>query len=248
MTHLRTTVGLTAVAAGAWTLLAAGAVAMPDSGVGLGAYLVAWSVTMAAMMLPSIAPLAGAHRRMTAADPPGRRALRSAALAVGYLTAWALVGLAAFFVAWQSDALGERSPGTAVWLATVGLVTAGAYQFSPVKDACLRRCRSPFVVLLQLAGVRGAGGDLAIGLRQGAWCAGCCWALMAAMVLAGAMSVAWMAIIAVVVVVEKTWRRGPALARVAGTVLLLLALATILVPGLASPLAPGSMEMMESRP
>jgi predicted metal-binding membrane protein len=99
------------------------------------------------------------------------------------------------------------------------LVGAGIYQFTPLKNACLRRCRNPadFLVTHWHAGSTGA---LRLGVEHGAYCVGCCWTLMAVLVLVGAMALAWVAVIALAVAAEKLLPEGQALARVVGIALL----------------------------
>ena len=112
------------------------------------------------------------------------------------------------------------------------LVAAAAYELTPLKDICLRTCRSPLGSLLSSwrGGLRGAA---SMGVKNGAWCVGCCWALMASLFALGVMSVAWMAFVAGLIAAEKVlpWRRVATL----GTAAVLLALGVLLL------VAPGSV-------
>ncbi len=164
------------------------------------AFLVAWAVMMAAMMLPSAAPLVlvyGSRGR-------GR-------LVFGYLLVWAAIGVPVYAIARAVDLMDV--PAAAV--ATV-LAGAGAYQFTPLKGVCLRACRSP----LDFIAVRWGRGALRLGIAHGAYCVGCCWALMAVLVAAAAMSVAIAGVIAAVVFAEKVLPGGEWTARAVGCALL----------------------------
>jgi predicted metal-binding membrane protein len=169
-------------------------------------FLGGWTVMMAAMMLPSVGPLAIVYRRSS------RDAAATAALASGYLLVWVATGLAALLVVRVVDVemLSPQAVGAVVAL-------AGAYQLTLPKAACLRRCRSPFDFLMQRwrSGRRGAVG---LGLEHGLHCVGCCWGLMAVLVVAAAMAPAWAALIALIVFVEKVVPRGDVAARVLGVV------------------------------
>jgi predicted metal-binding membrane protein len=193
---------LAGVAGASWVLLFAMGDEMP---MGAGLWLGAWTVMMAAMMLPSAAPLVLLY---------GRRSdtLASTLLMAGYLLTWAFVGLAAYAVDMRLP-----DPGNGVVAAV--LIAAGIYQFTPLKSACLRRCRSPvdFLVTHWQAGRLGA---LRIGLEHGAYCVGCCWALMAVLVVAGAMGLVWVVAIAAAFAAERLLPGGPWLGRVGGIALL----------------------------
>ena len=173
---------LAAVAAGAWALLLVGHGEMQMSA---APFLVGWTVMMAAMMLPSVGPLAIVFRRSS------HDSAATAALATGYLFAWVATGLIALAVVRAVDVemLSPLAVGAIVALAC-------AYQLTPLKAACLRRCRSPFDFLMQRRGHRGA---VRLGLEHGLYCVGCCWGLMAVLVGAAAMAPAWAALIALIV-------------------------------------------------
>ena len=194
---------LAVVAAAAWALLLAGHGEMQMSAV---PFLVGWTVMMAAMMLPSVGPLAIVYYRSS------RDHAASAALAIGYLVAWVATGFAALAVVRAVDVemLSPRAVGTIVAL-------AGAYQLTPLKAACLRRCRTPFDFLMQ-RWRRGRRGAVRLGLEHGFYCVGCCWGLMAVLVGAATMAPAWAALIALIVFVEKVLPRGVVAARALGVV------------------------------
>jgi predicted metal-binding membrane protein len=162
---------------------------------------------MAAMMFPSVAPTVALFSRMTK-----RRSRLSAPLFVaGYLITWAGAGLVAFALAAVSgrlwgDALAWDRAGR--WVAGTVLVLAAVYELTPLKDVCLGKCRSPLGLLLG-SWRDGHGGAVRMGVTNGAWCVGCCWALMASLFALGVMSIIWMAFVAGLIAVEKTlpWRR-----------------------------------------
>jgi predicted metal-binding membrane protein len=174
---------------------------------GFGWFLGVWVVMMAAMMLPSVAPTVALYSRMTRQ----RSRLSPIAFVGGYLLTWTAAGVVAYGVgAAVTHALGDRlSWGNAGRpLAGATLLLAAAYELTPLKDVCLGKCRSPLGALLGSwrDGVRGAA---RMGTRNGAWCLGCCWALMASLFALGVMSIAWMAFVAALIAAQKTlpWRR-----------------------------------------
>ncbi|MCZ2860288.1 DUF2182 domain-containing protein [Blastococcus sp. VKM Ac-2987] len=180
----------------------------PWTGLGtLGWFLVLWVVMMAAMMFPSVAPTIALYSRMT-----GRRSPLSPLLFTGgYLATWAGAGLFAYALA----VILGRVPGDLLawdragrWIAGGTLVIAAAYEMTPLKDVCLGKCRSPLGFLLG-AWRDGRRGAFLMGAKNGAWCVGCCWALMASLFALGVMSIVWMALVAGLIAVEKTlpWRR-----------------------------------------
>ena len=132
------------------------------------------------------------------------------------------------------------------WVAAATLVVAAVYELTPIKDVCLGKCRSPLGMLLG-SWRDGRSGALGMGVRNGAWCVGCCWALMASFFALGIMSVVWMAVVAGLIALEKTLPRRrvatyTATAALLGLGVLLLA-APHTVPGLKIPTS-GSMSQM----
>jgi predicted metal-binding membrane protein len=210
----------------------------PWTGLGtLGWFLAVWVVMMAAMMFPSVAPTVALYSRMTRERSP----LSPLLFAAGYLVTWGGAGVLAFTIAAAGGGIGgdvlswDRAGR---WVAGATLVLAAGYELTPLKDVCLGKCRSPLGFLL---GSWRAGwfGALRMGAKNGAWCVGCCWALMASFFALGIMSIAWMAFVAGLIAVEKTlpWRRvatyGTAAVLFSLGVLLLAAPDTI--PGLTIP-------------
>jgi predicted metal-binding membrane protein len=210
----------------------------PWTGLGtFGWFLGVWMVMMTAMMLPSAIPAVSLYTRL-ARD---RTALAALFFISGYLAVWATVGLVAFAVAGAGSHLADDvlawSRGGR-WLAGAALLCAAAYQLTPLKEACLARCRTPLGLLLG-SWRPGRLGGFRLGLANGAWCAGCCWALMTCLFALGVMSIAWTALVAGLITLEKTlpWPRvatGTTAMLLAGLGVLLLA-APDAVPGLALP-------------
>ena len=194
-----------------------------------GWFLAVWVVMMAAMMFPSVAPTVALYARMS------RSRTLPVAFTSGYLATWAVAGVLAFLVALTAT---RAARGALSWdnagqrLAGVTLLMAAGYELTPLKDVCLGKCRSPLGALL---GSWRAGwpGAFRMGLGNGAWCVGCCWALMASLFALGVMSVTWMGVVAALIATEKTipWRR----AATYGTTIVLLALGTTML------LAPGAL-------
>jgi predicted metal-binding membrane protein len=203
----------------------------------LGWFLGVWVVMMAAMMLPSVAPTVALYSRLRRAASP----LSPWLFAGGYLLTWAGAGLFAYGIgATAHAALGETLgwDGSGRTIAGATLILAAAYELTPLKDVCLGHCRSPLGALLG-SWRDGRLGAVRMGVRNGAWCVGCCCALMASLFALGVMSVTWMALVAGIIAVEKTvpWRRGVTYAT-AGLLLglgLLLLAAPEAVPGLTTP-------------
>jgi predicted metal-binding membrane protein len=193
-------------------------------------FLVAWTVMMAAMMLPSIVPFTiGISRLMRARGGP-RAGLP--VLTVGYFLVW--IGIGA--VAYALLAVFERVPGTRDTAPRVGaavLVVAGVYQLTPLKRVCLRHCRSPVLLVMQhgSSALASRAGAFRVGLVHGGYCLGCCWALMTILLAAGAMSLTWMALIAALIAVEKLSRRAELVSWILGGLLVAAGLALLVSPG-----------------
>ena len=186
----------------------------------LGAFLVAWQLMIAAMMLPSSLPLV----RLFAAASRGQRrpGTAMAAFLGGYAVVWSAFGALAL----GFDLGVHRAVDASGWLSEhdwlIGgsvLALAGGFQFTPLKDACLESCRAPAQFMLRHY-QRGAGAGFRLGARHGAFCVGCCWALMLVMFAAGAASLVWMALLTGVMVHEKTRPMGRRAVPVTGLALL----------------------------
>jgi predicted metal-binding membrane protein len=213
-----------------------------------------WAVMMAAMMLPSLVPMAGAYARQArrgSADVTPRSLLGTTLFTAGYLLTWVLVGLAAWVIfravrSLDLSFLGWDDGGR--YVAGGVIAFAALYELTPLKRTCLRHCRDR--ELLAADWREGASGALRMGLDQGAYCVGSSWALMAALFALGVMSITWMVVIAALIVLEKTlpWRERAE----AVTVVVLLALAIGVafvpgqLPGLTVPDSSSAMQAMDS--
>ncbi len=223
------------IAALGWLYLYLAPMPMPGTGsVWSPAYLLLslamWFLMMVAMMTPAVAPVVLLFDRVMHRDEPGwhRRTLQFLA---GYLLAWsgfsavATVAQAALIGTGLTDAMGMAGSR---WLAAGLLLLVAAYQWSPIKSACLEHCHSPLGFIVRRR--RGPWRDLRAGLSHGAWCIGCCGALMLLLFVGGVMNLAWVAAITVLVTIEKLvpW---PQQARVLiGVAALLGAAAFALIP------------------
>jgi predicted metal-binding membrane protein len=208
-------------------------------GLGLPAFVGMWTLMMAAMMLPSVAPVASMYQRSVRSH----RMVRLAGFTTGYLLAWAGAGMPAFFLTASAARLVSSHPRWATAAAAVVFAGCGVYQFTPPKSRCLKHCRSPLSLLLHYGAYRGALRDVRAGAHHGWYCLGCCWALMALFVVLGVMNVAAMVVLAAVVLVEKLSVHGEVLARAAGVAALAFAVAVIWMPTLAPGLH-GTNQMM----
>jgi predicted metal-binding membrane protein len=203
-------------------------------GLALPAFLAIWVVMMAAMMFPSVAPVAIMWVKSIRGLSSGAlRAWRMTSFTAGYLLAWAAFGVFAFAVLTVVDRVLGVHPSAGRWIGAGVFAVAGVYQLTPLKDVCLRHCRSPIGQLLHYGGFRGPAKDLRVGGHHGLFCVGCCWGLMIVLVAVGVMNVGVMVALAAVIGLEKMWRRGELLARVVGGVFLVLAVAVLFFPGLA---------------
>jgi predicted metal-binding membrane protein len=171
-----------------------------------------WAAMTVAMMLPAAAPAILSHAGAVAGAGARASLRQTGAFVAGYLAVWWAFGVLATALQWLLASSARHlpaTPATATALAGCLLVLAGLYQFSPVKRRCLAHCR----------GRAGARGVRQSGLRHGLHCLGCCWALMALMLLGGAMSIGWTAALAAVMLAEKALPGGQYLGRAAGIVL-----------------------------
>lgn len=190
-----------------------------------------WAVMMAAMMLPSAAPMILLHATLARRRRErGGPAAESGAFAAGYLVVWAAFSLAAAALQFgleQAALLSPMMETSSIALAGAVLIAAGLYQWTPLKQACLRHCRSPldFIMLHWRPGALGA---FLMGLRHGAVCVGCCWLLMLLLFIGGVMNLAWIAGIALFVLVEKLSPAGHWIGRGAGVLLVAWGGATLL--------------------
>ena len=221
----------------------------------LGWYVGVWVTMMAAMMLPSAAPMVLVFARMArsrARDAGAGASAHAATIAfvAGYLVVWTAFGLVAYAVfrglraldlgLLRWDAQGPLVAGAAV-------AAAGLYELTPLKRVCLRHCRSPFHFVAH-AWRPGATGALRLGVVHGGYCVGCCLGLMVILFALGVMSVLWMAVVAAVIFVQKVLPLGAATRGGLAVVLvglgIWIAAAPGSVPGLRQPDAAAGMSMM----
>jgi len=217
----------------------------PWTGLGtFGWFLGIWVVMMAAMMFPSVAPTIALYSRMST-----KSRLKPLVFTAGYLLTWGGAGVVAFVI---GTAASHTAGGVLAWedagrpIAGATLIVAAVYELTPLKNVCLGKCRSPLGTLLG-SWRDGWSGALRMGAKNGAWCVGCCWALMASLFALGVMSVTWMAVVAGLIATEKIlpWRRTATY----GTALVLFALGVLVLvdpgalPGLTLP-GQDSMPMM----
>jgi len=227
---------------------------------GLGWYVGIWTTMMAAMMLPSALPMVVLFSRVSR-----ERARRGFAELVpswlfvaGYLAVWTAYGLVAYgiyraVIAAGTEWLAWDRAGP--YVAGAALAAAGLYELTPLKDVCLRHCRSPLHFLLH-DWRKGRLGAFRMGAEHGAFCVGCCWGLMLALFALGVMSLFWMAVVAAVILAEKLAPAGDRLTRLFAVALIALgvwvAAAPASVPGLVEPNSHGAdlarMKMMHMKP
>ena len=196
-------------------------------------FLVTWVVMMVAMMFPSVAPMTLAFAAVTRSRGEGY--LPTAMFVLGYILVWTASGLVPLGVQQAVNQIWMSPPS---WLPRVGgavIILAGIYQFTPLKDTCLRACRSPLGFIMTHnfgSGLPGAGRS---GASHGFYCLGCCWALMAVLAVIGLMNIAWMAVIAAVFFIEKNVHRGDLLPRAVGVACMVGGLAVLVSPSLLVP-------------
>jgi predicted metal-binding membrane protein len=247
--RLTTAGALLALAAVAWWLTVRRAAGMSDMVSGLAqvggavsfdmaapVFLAMWVTMMVAMMFPTIAPIVLLHRMVMRRQNAG--GTPTATFVAGYLLVWTAVGVVPLVALLG---FGELRDGGA-WvdrLAGGVLVVAGAYQFTRWKALCQKACRSPLTFLSTHDFGSGLSGTLRAGVSHGLYCLGCCWALMAVLLVVGIMNLLWMAAIAAVFLAEKNWRYGDRLSKIAGTALVVYGIAAMVKPSWL----PGGMPM-----
>ncbi len=188
----------------------------------LGLFLM-WAIMMAAMMLPTAAPMILAYTRMQASDRSrGASWWPVAAFSGGYVIAWAGFSMAAAVLQAGLTSLAFMSPmmmKITVPLAGGTLIIAGLYQFSSLKQSCLRQCRTPMSFLMT-QWREGTWGALGMGWRHGLFCVGCCWALMGLLFVVGVMNTAWIIAITIYVLIEKIVPGSEILSKLVGAAMI----------------------------
>jgi predicted metal-binding membrane protein len=182
-----------------------------------------WWVMMLGMMTPSATPMVLTFATLNRSKRArGQNFVPTSIFLLGYLTAWGAFSLAATLAQWAFGSAALLSPELAATSPVLGgmlLILAGLYQFTPLKQACLRNCRSPFAFVLN-HWRDGWTGALRMGLEHGGYCLGCCWLLMALLFVVGVMNLLWVAGLAVFVFAEKLLPGGLWIGKVAGGAML----------------------------
>ncbi len=240
------TVGLVGVAALGWAYLLYVAsdmsdmsmsadIAMPSTEtwgvVDLALLFVMWVVMMLAMMVPAASPLilmvASINRKRRERDDP---LVPTGLFLAGYLLVWTAYSAVATGAQWGLHTTALLSPamvGTSPVLGGILLLTAGIFQFTSLKQACLSHCRSPVAFVLG-HWREGRGGALRMGMEHGLFCVGCCWVLMALLFVAGVMNLLWVAVISLFVLAEKVLAKGELVGRLGGAALLTAGVAVLI--------------------
>lgn len=193
---------------------------------------VMWAVMMAAMMIPSAAPMILLHaailRKRSDGQPPGAT---TSAFAAGYLIVWTGFSALATATQWSLEQAALLSPmmvSTSPYLGATLLIAAGLYQMTNLKEGCLKHCRSP-IHFLSAHWRTGTGGAFRMGLDHGVYCVGCCWVLMALLFVGGVMNLLWIAALSAFILVEKIAPRGIFAGRIGGGLMILSSLWLILL-------------------
>lgn len=234
---------LLVVAAAAWAVLLWQANGM-DAGMGADRltmgmraplFLTIWVVMMVAMMFPAAAPMILMFARIAAGKRAQQQTFVPAWIFTGaYLAVWTLFGGLLYVVAIGADRLARQSMWLMDHAGQIGgglLVVAGLYQLSPLKRACLAKCRSPLAFIMG-EWRDGYAGAVRLGFRHAVYCLGCCWLLFVILFPLGVMNVAAMALLTVLIFAEKALPRGQDIVRLAAVALVIYGLAVIVSPGL----------------
>lgn len=193
-------------------------------------FLAMWLTMMVAMMFPTIGPMVLAHRMVVAHRGEGIGA--TVAFVAGFLMVWTAVGMIPLSVlfAFRNVAASGQTPHAVAVGAGIALILCGLYQFTPWKTLCLHKCRTPLGFIMTHDFNSGARGAFTVGLAHGAYCLGCCWALMTVLAIVGLMNLVWMAAITLVFYAEKNWRYGERLHLVVGSAVAILGIVVVLHP------------------
>jgi predicted metal-binding membrane protein len=195
-----------------------------------------WWIMMIAMMTPTAASTillyAHVHRHAAAQGRVQEKIAPTGAFALGYMLVWLGFSAVATVLHWALEGsglvaammMGSRNR----WLSAGVLIAAGLFQLSRLKNICLAHCRSPSAFLSQHWRPH-ASGALRLGVLHGAYCVGCCWMLMALLFVGGAMNLAWIAALAVLVLIERAWPQGQWIGRAVGVALVVWGIATLVL-------------------
>jgi len=203
------------------------------------AFVAAWGVMMAAMMLPSATPMVLLYRTVSQnMARSGQHVVPTLAFAATYLAVWLLFGIPVYLASAavaHAAQMSETVAGLLPYAVAVVLVAAGVYQFTAIKRVCLKQCQNPISFLMH-RWRSGYGRTLRVGLAHALYCVGCCWGLMVVLVAAGSMGLAWVLLIAAIVFAEKLVPRGEWTARLVGAALVVLGMVVVVRPDLAAAL------------
>lgn len=212
----------------------------PWSAIEFTLVFVMWAVMMVGMMAPSAAPMILMYARVGRQGRIGGKPFAATGwFAAGYFLAWAAFSLAATLAQWlleRAALLDGRMANTNTLVGAVVLIAAGIYQWTPLKDACLANCQTPFGFLMTHGGFRSSiRGCIHLGLLHGTYCVGCCWTLMALLFVVGVMNVLWIALLALLILVERLTPWGRWIGRIAGVVCIAVGAWMVLSPLNAHP-------------
>jgi predicted metal-binding membrane protein len=234
---------LLALAASSWALLIwqgtnadmGMAMASPTMGMRAPLFLTIWVVMMVAMMFPTAAPMILTfHKVQTSKRRRGEAFVATWVFVAAYMAVWTLSGVAAYAGALAAEAIAAHaalSPATAARIGGAVLAAAGLYQLTPLKEACLSKCRTP-ISFIMTSWRDGTAGAVRMGVLHGVYCLGCCWLLFVILFPLGIMNIAAMAVITVVVFAEKTLPWGRPVARVTSIALVAYGAAVLAAPQL----------------
>lgn len=194
---------------------------------GMASLTLMWLVMMPAMMLPVVFPWAMAFSRMTMKKSAG-----TGHFLAGYFALWTLYSLAGAAAQWillEKGAIPAGSDAGGTMAGGIVMIITGIYQWSPLKAACLKHCRSPIIFFLT-SWRDGRWGAFLMGFRHGLFCLGCCWALMALTFVTGLMSLFWMAAVTILIVIEKMTPAGILASRASGVAMALYGVWLLIAP------------------
>ncbi len=209
------------------------AMPMSSAPVSIVFYLPLWVSMMVAMMFPAVAPMVSFFATISRSRRAmGQRAAPTWLFLAGYLVVWTLFGVAAYLVSLALPSLGMMAAGLRIdypVAAGIILIATGLYQLSPLKQGCLRHCRSPLSVVLH-GWHDGSAGAFRMGFEHGAYCVGCCWGLMLVLFVVGMMNLIGMVILTAIIFVEKVVPRGPLVGKLAALALIVFGIVTLVGP------------------
>ncbi|TRX53860.1 DUF2182 domain-containing protein [Thalassomonas sp. M1454] len=184
-----------------------------------------WAIMMAGMMLPSIIPVMLLIDKINATSKQQTNAYTPTLFfAFGYTIVWIIYSLAITLIQWWLHQLALLSPmmvSNNITFSGLILIIAGIYQFTPLKQQCLKLCRSPLSVISQEL-IPGKINAIKFGFKHGQFCVGCCWSLMAVLFVTGVMNLHWILLLTLMVIIEKSLPKGELFSKVFGVLLILL--------------------------